>query len=161
MSQKSTAQPYMEEAQKHTVATGLTRVLADTYVLYFKTHSYHWNVQGPNFKSFHDLFEEQYTELWKTADDLAERIRALDVFAPTSWAEMVKYASLQETGQNPSAPQMVKDLAADNTAITETIMPVLRTAQEAGDEGTTDMMIERLQVHEKAAWMLNMLASSE
>ena len=137
-----------------TVSDGLTAVLADTFVLYFKTHSFHWNVEGPQFKSLHDLFMLQYTELWTATDLIAERIRSLGHYAPNSWDGMMKSASLQETGQTPDASAMVEMLANDNVAMVGTIKPVLHAAQAAGDEVTADLMIQRMAVHEKAAWML-------
>ena len=96
------AQPYMNGKQNKDVTEGLTKVLADTFVLYLKTHSFHWNVEGPNFHSLHELFEEQYTELWEATDELAERIRALGEYAPNGWADMNKHASLKEAGNLPN-----------------------------------------------------------
>lgn len=151
------AQPYMSGKSNAEVTKGLTRVLADTFVLYFKTHSFHWNVEGPQFRSLHELFEEQYTELWEATDELAERIRALDEYAPNSWKEMVQHASLKESGQLPDAKGMLQQLEEDNAAIVDSIYPVLRSAEEAGDEATVDMLIARTQVHEMAAWMLKSL----
>ena len=142
------------------IAAGLTKVLADTFVLYFKTHSFHWNVEGPQFKALHELFMDQYTELWNATDEIAERIRALDEYAPNSWDGMVKNASLQETGQTPDAGAMVEMLANDNVAIVGTMKPVLQAAQDAGDEVTADIMIQRIAVHEKAAWMLRSMGKN-
>ncbi len=148
------AQGYMDGKANKEVVDGLARVLADTFVLYFKTHAHHWNVTGPQFKALHDMFEEQYTELWNATDELAERIRALDSYAPVSMKELQELATLREVGQLPDAEEMVKQLAADNRAIVDSIFPALRAAEEAGDEATTDMLIARVQIHEKAAWML-------
>lgn len=142
------------------IVAGLEKVLADTFVLYFKTHSFHWNVEGPHFKALHDLFMEQYTELWNATDEIAERIRSLGDYAPNSWDSMAKNASLQETGQTPDAMAMVEMLANDNTAITETMKPVLDSAQNAGDEVTADLMIQRMAIHEKAAWMLRSISKN-
>lgn len=133
---------------------GLQKVLADTFILYFKTHSFHWNVEGPHFKMLHDLFEEQYTELWQATDEIAERIRTLGDYAPNNWDDMTRHASLQPTGQTPDATAMVEILANDNKAIAETMKPVLHAAQGADDEVTMDLMIQRMAAHEKAAWML-------
>ena len=133
---------------------GLNKVLADTFVLYFKTHSFHWNVEGPNFKGLHELFELQYNELWTATDEIAERIRTLGEYAPNNWDGMVKNATLQENGQTPDYKAMVEILANDNIAITDTMKPVLKAAQDSGDEVTADLMIQRMAVHEKAAWML-------
>jgi len=139
------------------IADGLRKVLADTFVLYFKTHSFHWNVEGLQFKSLHELFMTQYTELWTATDELAERLRAMDYYAPNNWKEIYDNASLQEVGQTPDAGAMVKMLANDNSAIAESIKPVLDAAQAQGDEVTTDLLIGRMAVHEKAAWMLRSL----
>jgi starvation-inducible DNA-binding protein len=139
---------------------GLRKVLADTFILYFKTHSYHWNVEGPHFKALHDLFMEQYNELWLATDEIAERIRTLGAYAPNSWAEMSKSAALQETGQTPDAMAMVEMLANDNLEITKIMKPVLEAAQSCGDEVTADLMIQRISVHEKAAWMLRSISKS-
>ena len=148
------AQPYMNGTHNKDITTGLTQILADTFVLYIKTHSFHWNVEGPNFKALHDVFEEQYTELWEFTDELAERIRALGEYAPNGFSDMLQNANLKEAGQLPDWKGMLQALEEDNRAIVDNIYPVLRTAEDAGDEATVDMLIERTQVHEKAAWML-------
>ncbi len=145
---------YMKGKDNKAVVDGLTTVLADTFVLYYKTHTFHWNVVGANFKALHELFEEQYNELWTFTDEVAERIRALDGNVPINLADLKKHAKLQETGQIPDATAMVAELAADNAGIVSNIFPVLRRCQEAGDEGTVDMLNKRIEVHEKAAWML-------
>ncbi len=150
-------QPYIANQD---IINGLTKVLADTFVLYFKTHAFHWNVEGPHFKQLHDLFGEQYTELWTVTDEIAERIRALDAYAPLNLAAITAQAGLQETGQMPDAGEMIAQLANDNAEIVSTIYPVLHTAQEAGDEATTDLLIGRVEVHEKTAWMLRSMAKS-
>lgn len=139
---------------KKAIAEKLHDVLADTFVLYFKTHSFHWNVTGPHFHSLHEMFEEQYTELWEATDEIAERIRQLGEWAPNNYIDMSKKASLQGAGQLPDADGMLEQLVSDNKAITETIYKALRTAEEEGDEATLDMMVQRTQAHEKAAWML-------
>ncbi len=139
---------------KSAIADGLQNILADTFVLYFKTHSFHWNVTGVHFKPLHDLFMEQYTELWNATDEIAERIRTLNEWAPVSWDQMVAKASLKEVGQLPDANGMVEQLAADNRAIVDVIYPVLKTAQDEGDEVTAGLLTERATIHEKAAWML-------
>lgn len=139
---------------KSSLAKGLSVVLADSFVLYFKTHSFHWNVTGPQFKSLHDLFSLQYTEIWNATDIIAEQIRTLGEWGPNGFKDVLATATMKETGQLPDARGMVSQLAADNRAIVQTIYPVLRTAQEAGDEATADILIGRIQAHEKAAWML-------
>ncbi len=145
---------YMKGKDNKAVVDGLTGVLADTFILYYKTHTFHWNVVGEHFKSLHELFEEQYTELWTFSDEIAERIRALDGNVPINLTDLKKRATLQETGQIPDAMAMVSELANDNSGIVNAIFPVLRRCQDAGDEGTVDMLNKRIEVHEKAAWML-------
>ncbi|MGE4314452.1 MAG: Dps family protein [Pseudobdellovibrionaceae bacterium] len=145
---------YMSGQANKKIVEGLGKVLAETFVLYFKTHTFHWNVEGPHFKPLHELFETQYTELWEATDEIAERIRALDSYAPTSLAGFLKDASLAEQAKILKADVMVKELANDNTKIVEVLYKVLREAEDAGDEVTVDMLIGRITVHEKAAWML-------
>ncbi len=143
---------------KNSVADGLRQVLADSFVLYFKTHSFHWNVEGLQFKTLHDLFDEQYNELWTATDELAERLRSLGEYAPNSWSDMASHAALSEAGDVPDAATMVKQLADDHKALSESIKPALKIAQEADDEVTAGLLIDRMTVHEKTAWMLNSLA---
>lgn len=150
----SKAQTYMKGKDNRDLTEGLTRVLADTFVLYYKTHTFHWNVIGPHFRSLHLMFEEQYNELWTSTDELAERVRQLDGGVPINLTELKKKATLQETGQTPDATAMVQELANDNAEIVNLIYPVLRKADEAGDQGTVDMLTMRIEAHEKAAWML-------
>lgn len=140
------------------VAEILTTVLADSFVLYFKTHAYHWNVQGPYFKQLHDLFGEQYTTLWNDIDDLAERILALDVAAPINLQEMLKNATIKEAGQRRDAMQMVQDLAEDHEQAGDTLAKQIEACMELGDEASADMLIARKQTHEKFAWMLRKTA---
>ncbi|MFP4314137.1 MAG: Dps family protein [Alphaproteobacteria bacterium] len=132
----------------------LTKALADSFVLYMKTHSFHWNVKGPNFKALHDLFEEQYTEIWEATDEIAERIRAIGSYAPNNYEEMAKIATLKPAGQTPDADGMVQILAEDNRAIVKTLINGLKAAEEQDDEASVDLMVERIRAHEKAAWML-------
>ncbi len=136
------------------VADSLQKALADSFVLYFKTHSFHWNVTGPHFKTLHTLFEEQYTEIWGALDVIAERMRAIGAFAPNNPEELIKDASLTPSGQTPDEQSMVQILAEDNRAIVKTLYDVLKTAEDAGDEATVDLMVGRIATHEKAAWML-------
>ena len=145
---------YMSGQANKKIVEGLTQVLSDTFVLYFKTHSFHWNVEGPHFKTLHELFEEQYNDLWSFTDELAERIRSLKAYAPTHYEEILKNAKLKPQTKVPKDTDMVTELADDNEAIVKNIFPVLRNAEDAGDEATVDMLIERIDVHEKAAWML-------
>lgn len=138
-----------------TVADALQKALADTFVLYFKTHSFHWNVTGASFKGLHDMFEEQYTDMWEAIDEIAERIRALGEYAPNNHSELMKIASLRESSQTPDADSMCEALSEDNQAITKTLYSAMKIAEEEGDEATADLMIERVQFHEKSAWMLS------
>lgn len=132
----------------------LNKVLADTFVLYFKTHSFHWNVTGPQFKSLHEMFMEQYTELWNATDEIAERIRILGEYAPNGWNAMVKNATLEESGQTPDAQTMLRMLVVDNRAIVESLTAAMKAAEEIDDQVSVDMMVQRITLHEKAAWML-------
>ncbi|GHA94789.1 DNA starvation/stationary phase protection protein [Algimonas arctica] len=141
-------------------ANALMRLLADTYTLYLKTHGYHWNVEGPHFQQLHALFMQQYTEMWTASDELAERIRALGFYAPGSYAQMAKLASLsEEDGTPPDWKTMVKTLAKGHEHIAATARDVLRTAEAAGDDATADVVAPRVTLHEKTAWMLRATAS--
>ena len=138
-----------------TMAETLSRVLANTYTLYLKTHNYHWNVTGPQFASLHTLFETQYTELAAAVDAIAERIRALGHVAPGSYAAFGKLSEIKEAPESPpEAMQMIRELAADNEALTRLAEKANETADENNDVASGDMMIERMQVHAKSAWML-------
>lgn len=141
-------------------ADALTRLLADTYTLYLKTHGYHWNVEGPHFQQLHALFMEQYTEMWTASDELAERIRALGFYAPGSYGEMAKLASLNEEDHTPPDwKSMVTTLAKGHEQVAKTARDVLRVAEEAGDDATSDVVAPRVTLHEKTAWMLRATAS--
>ena len=146
--------PYMTGAKNKAVVEKLTVALADMFVLYFKTHSFHWNVVGPHFKALHEMFEEQYTEIWEATDEVAERIRALDNFAPNNFKQIQEKANLKEAGQTPDANGMVEILANDNRAIVKSFYEAIEAAEEAEDEGTIDVLIARTQIHEQYAWML-------
>ena len=148
------AQSYMSGKPNKDITDALRKILADTFTLYMKTHGFHWNIEGPHFQSLHSLFEEQYNELWTATDDIAERIRSLGDYAPNSWSAMADLASLNECQQLPDADGMLQHLAEDNRKIVDVIYAGLRLAEEYGDEATVDMLIQRTQIHEKAAWML-------
>ncbi len=139
------------------VTQELQKVLADTFVLYFKTHSFHWNVEGMQFHMLHTFFEEQYTELWTVSDDIAERLRALGAYAPNNFASILKMASLNEVEETPAAGEMVKMLLSDHEAIVKTLTNALKAAQEVEDEVSAGLLIERMTSHEKTAWMLRSL----
>ena len=140
-------------------AGALATVLADTYVLYLKTQGFHWNVTGPQFAGLHALFEAQYTDLRDAADDIAERIRALGAFAPGSQAQFADLTVLTEQTGVPTAEAMVVELQADHEAVSRRARAALRVAEQAGDDASADMMVGRLQVHDKAAWMLRSIAA--
>lgn len=148
----------IDPKQRQAAAEGLSRVLADSYALHLKTHAFHWNVTGPQFPSLHLLFEQQYTELALAVDLLAERIRALDVFAPGSYSQFAQLATVREETGVPAADEMVRQLATDNEAVVRTIRAVLPIAQEAKDEASIGLLVDRLSVHEKTAWMLRSTA---
>jgi starvation-inducible DNA-binding protein len=142
------------------IADGLSRFLADSYTLYLKTHNFHWNVTGPMFNALHTMFETQYTEQWTALDETAERIRALGFNAPGSYAEFIRLSSIPEEPGLTEAPdwkEMVRQLVAGNEAVARTARKVLKTADDAGDDPTVDLMTQRLQTHEKYAWMLRSL----
>lgn len=134
--------------------TALQSVLADSYSLYLKTQNYHWNIEGPHFKPLHELFEEQYRDLFEAIDDIAERIRALGEKVDGSYSGFSKLTKMSEANKDLDDVAMIKDLFASNQQLMETMKVTLEAAQDAGDEVTTDLMIGRLTVHEKASWML-------
>lgn len=136
------------------VATALRGVLADTFVLYAKTHAFHWNVVGADFSQLHAFFEEQYQALWEALDDLAERIRSLGELAPSSLKEMQEHASLEESSGQPTAAQMLKQLLDGHEGAIKSVRGALETADKGGDEVTVDLMTQRLAYHEKTGWML-------
>ena len=141
-------------AQRQEIADGLARLLADTYVLYGKTHGFHWNVTGPMFNTLHLMFMEQYTELWNALDVIAERIRALGVLAPHGGSTLAKLASIPEADQQPAALAMVEELVQGHEAVARTARSLYPLVQDAGDEPSADLLTHRLQIHEKAAWLL-------
>lgn len=147
----------IDEGHRQDIVKGLSRLLADTYTLYLKTHYYHWNVTGPMFNTLHLMFETQYTELWAAVDVIAERIRALDEFAPGTYTEFAKLTSVKETIGAPPALEMVSHLLEGHETVTRTARTMIKTAGDANDEATMDLLTQRLQVHEKTAWMLRSL----
>jgi len=139
------------------IAGGLSRLLADTYLLYLKTHNFHWNVEGPMFQTLHQMFMDQYTESWNAIDPIAERIRALGHYAPGTYRQYVKLATVKETDGVPKAEQMVRDLIAGQETVARTARSVLPLADGANDQPTLDLLTQRLDIHEKNAWMLRSL----
>lgn len=137
------------------VADELSHLLAESYTLYLKTHNYHWNVTGPMFHGLHTLFETQYTELATAVDDVAERIRALGYKAPGSYAAFARLSDVRDPEGDPDAETMLKDLARDHRTVAERANRVMKLAGEHEDEGTAALASARIEVHEKAAWMLS------
>jgi starvation-inducible DNA-binding protein len=143
--------------QRALIAEGLGRVLADSTVLYAKTHGFHWNVTGPMFNTLHLMFMDQYTELWTALDLIAERIRALGFPAPYGGATYAGLSSIPETQGIPAALAMVRELVEGHEAVARTIRSVFAIADDANDQPTADLLTQRLQIHEKTAWMLRSL----
>ena len=139
------------------IADGLSKLLADTYTLYLKTHYFHWNVTGPMVNTLHLMFETQYTELALAVDLVAERIRSLGVYAPGTYAQFSKLTSIDETVDVPKANDMIRELVAGHEAVCRTARSVFPAAEKASDEATSDLLTQRLQLHEKTAWMLRSL----
>lgn len=144
----------ISEEHRKEIAEGLSRLLADSYLVYLKSHNYHWNVTGKLFQPLHELFEEHYTELAEAIDVIAERIRALGYRAPGSFREFSEITSITEDTEVPKALDMVKQLAKDHETILQTARETLPACEEAGDEASLDLLTQRLHVHSKVAWML-------
>ena len=142
---------------RESIARNLSKLLADTYSLYLKTHNFHWNVTGPMFNTLHLMFETQYNELWIAADTIAERIRALDVYAPGSYTQFGKLTSITEETGVPEWKDMVQQLVEGHEAVARTGREVFRIADKADDQPNADLATQRLQQHEKTAWMLRSL----
>ncbi|MCY2961095.1 MAG: DNA starvation/stationary phase protection protein [Planctomycetota bacterium] len=147
----------ISEKDRAKIADGLSRLLADTYSLYLQTHNFHWNVEGPMFNTLHLMFMDQYTELWNALDAIAERIRSLGFPAPGTNKQFAKLASIRDVEGVPDALEMVRILVAGHEAVARTARAVMPSAEDAGDEATIDLMVQRLQTHEKTAWMLRSL----
>jgi starvation-inducible DNA-binding protein len=145
------------EKDRAKIVEGLSKVLADTYTLYLKTHNFHWNVEGPMFNTLHLMFMDQYTELWTALDAIAERIRSLGYPAPGTYAQFAKLTSIAETEGVPQATEMIRLLVAGHEAVARTARSVFPMADKGGDESTVDLLTQRLQIHEKTAWMLRSL----
>lgn len=150
----SVAQYALDSEAREKMAAGLSRLLAESYTLYLKTHNFHWNVVGPHFGSLHTMFETQYTELALAVDEIAERIRALGEHAPGSYTEFAALATVPEATGRPTAIQMVESLAEDNETVARAAADVFAIAETVGDQPTCDLAVRRQQVHEKSAWML-------
>ncbi|CAK0744834.1 Protein slr1894 [uncultured Gammaproteobacteria bacterium] len=149
----------IDEDKRRDIADGLSRLLADTYTLYLKTHNYHWNVTGPMFQTLHLMFEQHYNELALAVDLIAERIRALGFYAPGSYAAYSRLTCLKEEEAVPAAEAMVRQLVTDHEAVVRTARSVFPTVDEAHDAPTADLLTQRMQIHEKTAWMLRSLVA--
>ncbi|MFT4089889.1 MAG: Dps family protein [Asticcacaulis sp.] len=136
------------------VAHELSKVLADTFTLYQKTHGYHWNVRGPSFRSLHLLFEEQYNEIWTSVDDIAERIRALGAIAPQGAGALGNLTSIKDGDPTGSAQDFLQDLKSGHETVIATLKSLVEIAEEAGDVSTADLATQRLTAHEKHLWMI-------
>ncbi len=148
----------IDEAHRSQIAEGLSRVLADSYTLYLKSHNYHWNVEGPMFSTLHAMFEEHYTELATAVDEIAERIRSLGAYAPGSYTAFMRLSSVPEAGNGtPNATTMISDLKDGHEAVAKTAREVFPAAEAGGDEATVDLLTQRIALHEKTAWMLRSL----
>ena len=147
----------IKEKDRKIIAKGLSHLLADTYSLYLKTHYFHWNVTGPMFNTLHLMFEAQYTELALAVDLVAERIRSLDVYAPGTYSQFAKLSSIKEPDGEPKANDMIAELVAGHESVCRTARSVFPASDAASDEATADLLTQRLQLHEKTAWMLRSL----
>ena len=149
----------IDDQSRKDIAAGLSRLLADTYTLYLKTHNFHWNVTGPQFRELHLMFEEHYTELATAVDEIAERIRTLGVAAPGTYKSFAELSSIQEIEGVPEASEMVRLLTVGHEQVVKTCRAVLAKAQDADDESSAALVSDRMRVHEKTAWMLRALAA--
>ncbi len=143
---------------REAISNGLSRLLADTYTLYLTTHNFHWNVTGPQFNSLHTMFMEHYTELWNAVDPIAERIRALGFIAPGSYAAFARLSSLPDVPEEPpKAVKMIEILAKGHEAVARTAREVFAVAEKVSDQPSADLLTQRMDIHEKTAWMLRAL----
>ncbi len=147
----------INKAHREKIAEGLSHLLADSYTLYLKTHNFHWNVTGPMFNTLHIMFEEHYIELANAVDEIAERIRALGVYAPGSYAQFAKLTSIKEETEVPAAKEMIEQLVIGHEQVVKTARSIFSLAEDAQDEATCDILTQRMQLHEKRAWMLRSL----
>ncbi len=147
----------ISDADRQKIAAGLSALLADSYTLYLMTHNFHWNVTGPQFNSLHNMFMTQYTEQWNALDIIAERIRALGFPAPGTYKEFVKLASIEEVEGVPKATDMIRHLVAAQEATARTARKLFPVVDAANDQPTADVLTQRIDIHEKTAWMLRSL----
>ena len=147
----------ISDGDRKAIAVGLSKFLADTYTLYLKTHNFHWNVTGPMFQTLHLMFETHYNELWLATDLIAERIRALGAPAPATYTEFSLLSSIKEQQGHVKAEQMIRLLVEGHQAVIRTARSVFPVAEKAQDQVTIDLLTQRMQIHEKTAWMLRSL----
>ncbi|MDP3438107.1 MAG: Dps family protein [Azonexus sp.] len=147
----------ISKKDREKIAEGLSRLLADSYTLYLKTHNFHWNVKGPMFNTLHLMFMGQYTELWNALDLIAERIRALGFPAPGTYREFAALTVIKESEGVPEATEMIKQLLSGQEAVVKTARSIFPIINKAGDEPSADLLTQRMQIHEKNAWMLRSL----
>lgn len=150
----------IKETDRKEIAENLSKLLADSYTLYLKTHNFHWNVKGPMFQTLHLMFETQYTELATAVDLIAERIRALDFPAPGTYKDYARLSSIKETDGVPPAKEMIQLLVEAQEAVIRTARAAFPAVEKAGDEASADLLTQRIQLHEKTAWMLRSLLES-
>ena len=147
----------ISEKDRETIAEGLTKLLAATYGLYFKTHIFHWNVTGPEFQTLHLLFETQYNELWLATDIIAERIRSLGFFVPPAYSDLARLSPIAESKTVPTARDMITEILKGHEAIVRLVREIFQSVEKSGDEASADLLTQRIQLHEKTAWMLRSL----
>ncbi len=157
----STIEIGINEADRKKIVDGLSKLLADSYILYLKTHNFHWNVEGPMFNTLHLMFMDQYTELWNALDLIAERIRALGSYAPGSYKKFAQLSSIPETDEHLAAKDMIKQLLQGHETVAKTVRAIFPVAEAGSDEATLDLLTQRLQIHEKTAWMLRSLLAEK
>jgi starvation-inducible DNA-binding protein len=152
----------IDAADRKQIANGFARLLADSYTLYIKTHNFHWNVTGPLFNTLHNMFEEQYQALAMAVDEIAERIRALGYPAPGSYVEFAKLTSIEEADADgvPAAEEMIRQLVNGHETVVRTARSIMPDADKADDEASADLLTQRMQYHEKTAWMLRSMLGS-
>lgn len=143
--------------ERKAITDGLSALLADSYMLYIKTHNFHWNVEGPMFNTLHTMFMDQYTELWNALDTLAERIRALGEYAPGSYKQFAALTSIEESDKVPKAEKMIQELIKGHETVIQTARKLLPICDDAHDDVTAGVLTDRLEIHEKTSWMLRSL----
>lgn len=157
MAKKGTIQIGISDKERKQITNGLSALLADSYMLYIKTHNFHWNVEGPMFNTLHVMFMGQYTELWNALDTIAERIRSLGEYAPGSYKQFAALTSIEESEKVPKAEKMIAELIKGHEVVIQTARRLIPVCAEAHDEVTAGILTDRLEIHEKTSWMLRSL----